>query len=175
MLSPLLFFSPKIPSSYPLTLLPNPPTPASWPWHSPTRRHRAFTGPRASPPIDVRLGHPLLHIQLEPWVPPCVLFGWWFSPWELWGYWLVHIVVPPMGLQTPSAPKQAFVEGTFFSWGCLKRHKGVTGRGLIYYKCLLRAFCCGGALLGDTVPWLQPHLNLPDFSAREPQHSCCCC
>jgi hypothetical protein len=29
------------------------------------------------------------------------LFGWWFSPWELWGYWLVHIVVPPMGLQTP--------------------------------------------------------------------------
>ena len=23
---------------------------------------------------------------LKPWVPPCVLFGWWFSPWELWGY-----------------------------------------------------------------------------------------
>jgi hypothetical protein len=22
---------------------------------------------------------------------------------ELWGYWLVHIVVPPMVLQTPSA------------------------------------------------------------------------
>jgi hypothetical protein len=22
----------------------------------------------------------------EPWVPPCVLFGWWFSPWALWGY-----------------------------------------------------------------------------------------
>ena len=61
-------------------------------------------GPRASLPIDVQQGHPLLHMQLEPWVPPCVLFGWWFSPWELWGYWLVHIVVPPMGLQTPSAP-----------------------------------------------------------------------
>jgi hypothetical protein len=42
-------------------------------------------------------------MQSEPWVPPCVFFGWWFSPWELWGYWLVHIVVPPMGLQTPSA------------------------------------------------------------------------
>ena len=41
---------------------------------------------------------------LEPWVPPCVLFGWWFSPWELWGYRLVHIVVPPVRLQTPSAP-----------------------------------------------------------------------
>jgi hypothetical protein len=74
------------------------------PWHSPTLEHRAFTGQRASPPIDVRLGHPLLHMQLEPWVPPCVLFGWWLSSWELWGYWLVHIVVLPMGLQTPSAP-----------------------------------------------------------------------
>jgi hypothetical protein len=43
-------------------------------------------------------------MQLEPWVPPCVFFGWWFSPRELWGYWLVHIVVSPMGLQNPSAP-----------------------------------------------------------------------
>ena len=31
-------------------------------------------------------------------------FDWWFSPKELWGYWLVHIDVPPMGLQNPSAP-----------------------------------------------------------------------
>ena len=43
-------------------------------------------------------------MQLEPWVPLCVIFGWWFSPWELWGYWLVDIAVPPMGLQIPSAP-----------------------------------------------------------------------
>ena len=64
----------------------------------------AFTRPRASTPIDDQLGYPLLHMWLEPWVPPCVLFGWWFSPWELLGYWLVHIVVPPMGLITPSAP-----------------------------------------------------------------------
>jgi hypothetical protein len=28
----------------------------------------------------------------------------WFSSRELWGYWLVHIVIPPMGLQTHSAP-----------------------------------------------------------------------
>jgi hypothetical protein len=26
-------------------------------------------------------GHPLLHIRLVPRVPPCVLFGWWFTPW----------------------------------------------------------------------------------------------
>jgi hypothetical protein len=34
---------------------------------------------------------------------PCVLFGWWFSSWELWRVWLVDIVVLPMRLQTPSA------------------------------------------------------------------------
>ena len=33
-----------------------------------------------------------------------MFFDWWFSPWELWGFWLVHIVVPPMGLQPSSAP-----------------------------------------------------------------------
>jgi hypothetical protein len=37
-------------------------------------------------------------------VPPCVFFDLWFSLRKLWEYWLVHIVVPPMGLQTPSAP-----------------------------------------------------------------------
>jgi hypothetical protein len=30
----------------------NPPMPASWPWHFPIMGHGAFTGPRASPPID---------------------------------------------------------------------------------------------------------------------------
>ena len=63
------------PISSMLPLLTNPPTPTSYPWHSPTLRHRAFIGPRASPPIDHRLGHRLLHMQLEPWVLPCVLFG----------------------------------------------------------------------------------------------------
>jgi len=59
-----------------------------------------LAGPRVSPPIGAQQGHSLLHMQLEPWVCPCVLLGWWFSPWELW---LVGIVVL-MGLQTPSAP-----------------------------------------------------------------------
>jgi hypothetical protein len=74
---PLWKFPPPISSPFPL--LTSQPTLASWPWHSPILGHRAFTGPRASPPIDEQLGHPLLHIQLEPWVPPCALFGWWFS------------------------------------------------------------------------------------------------
>ena len=34
----------------------------------------------------------------------CVFFGWSFSPRNLWGYGLFHIVVPPMELQSPSAP-----------------------------------------------------------------------
>lgn len=63
------------------------PPPAHQPTHScflalafPFMGHRAFIGPIASPPLDDRLGHSLLHMQLDPWVSPCVLFGWWFSP-----------------------------------------------------------------------------------------------
>jgi hypothetical protein len=91
-----------IPSTFPL--LTNPHTPAFWPWQSPKLGHRAFTGPRAFPPIDDQQSHPLIDMQLEPWVFPCLHFVWWFSHWEFWGYRLVHIVVPPMGLQTPPAP-----------------------------------------------------------------------
>jgi hypothetical protein len=53
--------------------VPHPSTPASPSWHSPTLRHQSFTGPRASPPIDVQQGHPLLHMQLEQWATPSVL------------------------------------------------------------------------------------------------------
>jgi hypothetical protein len=77
----------------------HPPTPTSSPLLSSTLGNHAFTGPRASPPIDAQQVHPLLHMQLEPWGPPCILFGWWFSPWKLWGIWLVDIVLL-MGLQT---------------------------------------------------------------------------
>ena len=99
---------PSFPSENPYPFSPppahQPSTPASCSWHSPILGHITFTGPRDSPLTHDLQGHPLLNMQLEPWVPPCVLFGWWFGPWELWGYWLVHIVVPPMGLQIPSAP-----------------------------------------------------------------------
>jgi hypothetical protein len=72
---------------------PNPPTPTSWPWHFPVLGCMIFTRPRASSPIDVLLGHPLLHMQLETQA--------------LGGggrCWLFHIVVLPIGLQTPLAP-----------------------------------------------------------------------
>ena len=80
----------------------------------PTLGHWAPTGPRASAPTDVQQGHPLSHMWPEPWVAPYVLFGWWCSPWELWGVWLVDTVVPPppMELQTPSAPSVPFLTPT---------------------------------------------------------------
>jgi hypothetical protein len=62
----------KLPSHSPLPLLTNSATPTFLSWCFPTLE-------------TAQQGHPLLHTQLEPWVPPCVLFGWWFS---LWGYWL---------------------------------------------------------------------------------------
>jgi hypothetical protein len=80
---------PESPLYPPPALLPNPPTPASWPWHSPVLGHIIFARLRVSPPNEGRLGHLLLHMQLET---------------QLWEYWLVNIVVPPMGLETPSAP-----------------------------------------------------------------------
>ena len=66
MLTPFLVSSPKNPYSFPLPLLPKPPTPAPLPWQSPILGHRTFTDPRASPLIDDRLVYPLLHMQLEP-------------------------------------------------------------------------------------------------------------
>ena len=49
----------------PVALLPYPPTPTSWPWHSPVLGHIKFARPRASLPNDGQLGHLLLHMQLE--------------------------------------------------------------------------------------------------------------
>ena len=56
---------PESPLYPPPALLPKPPTPLSWPWHSPVLGHIIFARPRASPSIDGRLGHLLLHMQLE--------------------------------------------------------------------------------------------------------------
>jgi hypothetical protein len=46
-------------------LLSNAPTPTSLPWHSPVLGHMIFASPRATPPIDGQLGHPMLHMQLD--------------------------------------------------------------------------------------------------------------
>jgi hypothetical protein len=81
----------KVPHTLPHPL-PHPPTPTSWPWHSPVLRH-------------IRSARPM-----------GLSFHWWWTrPFsdtyatrdrssggrEGGGYWLVHIVVPPIGLQIP--------------------------------------------------------------------------
>jgi hypothetical protein len=73
---------PILPSPASMKVLTHPLTHPSRPWHSTTLGHQALPGQRASPPTDVQQGHPLLHVRLEPWVPPCALYGWCFSPWE---------------------------------------------------------------------------------------------
>ena len=75
---------------------PYPPPPIPLPTLSPflalafpcTGAYKVYVsnGPLSS---DGRLGHLLLHMQLESRAP---------------GYWLVHNVVPPIGLQIPLAP-----------------------------------------------------------------------
>jgi len=49
------------------------------------------------------------------WVEAMGTLCCWFSPWELWGIWLIDIVVLPMGLQIPSAPSVFFSNS--FIWG----------------------------------------------------------
>jgi hypothetical protein len=83
-----------------------PPTLYSLLSNSATLRYQVLTGSRPSPLIDAQQGHPLLHMLLEPWVPPCVLIWWSFSPWEPWEVWLV---VLSMRLQTPSAASVLFL------------------------------------------------------------------
>jgi hypothetical protein len=67
--------------------LPYPPTPTSWPCRSPVLRHIKFARPMG------------------------LSFHWWPTSdsyaardTSSRGYWLVHIVVPPIGLQIPLAP-----------------------------------------------------------------------
>jgi hypothetical protein len=66
-------------------------------------------GPRAYSPTDAQQGHSLLHMLQEPWVSPSVLLGLWFSTWE---FWLVDIIVLPIGLQMPSDPSVLSPLGT---------------------------------------------------------------
>jgi hypothetical protein len=65
-------------------------------------------------------------------VPPYVLFGWWFSLWELWEVWLIDIAVLPMGLETPSVHSVLHltpVLETRLSWflGCEHPHMYFSG------------------------------------------------
>jgi hypothetical protein len=74
---------------YPSPLISYPPTPTSWHWHSPVLRHIKFSRPMVHFIYDGPISHLLMHMQIETRAPG--------------GYWFVHIVVLPIGLQTPLA------------------------------------------------------------------------
>jgi hypothetical protein len=82
--------SPLYPAPTPTPRSPTYSLPLLGPGISPVLGHIKFARPRGPLTNDGRLGHLLLKMQLETWA--------------LGGYWLVHIIVPPIGLQTPSAP-----------------------------------------------------------------------
>ena len=85
----LNYISNAIPKVSPPPPLPYPPIPIFWPWRSPVLGHIKFACPWAFLSSDGRLGHLLICMQLETRAP---------------GYWLVHNVVPPIGLQISLAP-----------------------------------------------------------------------
>jgi hypothetical protein len=62
--------------------------------------YQAFTGPRVSLTLDASDTYAAGAMGPSMYI----LYSWWFSPWELWGVWLVDIIAFPMGLQTPSDP-----------------------------------------------------------------------
>jgi hypothetical protein len=80
---------PKIPHTLPLPL-PYPLTPTSWPCHSPVLRHIKFAQPMG------------LSFQWWPNRPSSDKYA--ARDTSSGGYWLVHIVIPPIGLQIPLAP-----------------------------------------------------------------------
>jgi hypothetical protein len=80
---------PKVPQTLPLPL-PYPSTPTFWPWRSPVLGHIKFAIPRG------------LSFHWCPTRPSSDTYA--ARDRSSRGYWLVHIVVPPIGLQIPLAP-----------------------------------------------------------------------
>jgi hypothetical protein len=80
---------PKVPYQLPYPL-PHTPTPTSWPWHSPVQRQMKFVRPMG------------LSFYWWPTRPSSDTYAARIT--SSGGYWVVHIVVPPIGLQIPLAP-----------------------------------------------------------------------
>jgi hypothetical protein len=80
---------PKVPNTLP-HLLPHPPIPNSWPCHSPVLRHIKFARQ-----IGLSFHWWPTRSSSDSYAARHMISG---------GYWLVHIVVPPIGLQIPLAP-----------------------------------------------------------------------
>jgi hypothetical protein len=150
--SPILLLLWECSSSHPLTR-------TSLPWHSSTLENWAFTEPRASL-TDARQFHPLLRMWLELRVPPCVLYGLWSSPWELWGVCLVDTVVFPMGLQTSSSIGDPMLSPMV---GCkhLPLYLSGSGRDSQLYQDPVSKHFLASAIVSGLVPvyWLDPQVG----------------
>jgi hypothetical protein len=59
-----------------MRVLLHPPTHSRLPILAFPLGHKPPPGPRTTHPTNVQQGHPLPHMRPEPWVLPCVLFGW---------------------------------------------------------------------------------------------------
>jgi hypothetical protein len=81
---------PKIPHTLPPPQLLYPPTPTSWPWRSPVLR-------------DIKFAR-LMGLSFHWWPTRPSSDSYAARDTSSEGYWLVHIVVPPIGLQIPLAP-----------------------------------------------------------------------
>jgi hypothetical protein len=76
--------------------LPYPPNYTSWPWHSPVLRHK-----KSARPMGLSFQWWPTRSSSDRYAPRDTSSGGWGVG---WGYWLVHIVVPSIGLQIPPAP-----------------------------------------------------------------------
>ena len=77
-------------SPIPSPLLPYPPIPIFWPWRSPVLGHIKFASP--------------MGLSFQWWLTRPSFDTYAARDTSSGSYWLVHIIVPPIGLQTPSAP-----------------------------------------------------------------------
>jgi hypothetical protein len=105
-------------SPIPTPPIPYSPTPPFWPWRYPVRGIKSLQVQRASLSSDGWLGHLLIHMQLETRAP---------------GYWLVHNVVPPIGLQFPLAPWVLSLAPPFLPLFLHSTQQGISwpGQGLL--------------------------------------------
>ena len=63
--------------------------------------HQVSIGTSTSFPIEARQGSTLLYLQQRSSTSPCMLFGWWLSPWELLGVWISWYCCLSMGFAIP--------------------------------------------------------------------------
>jgi hypothetical protein len=126
-------YYPKSPPCPPPTL-PYPPTPTSWPWCSPVLRHIKFARPMGR------------SFQWWPTRPSSDTYA--ARDKSSRGYWLVHNLVPPIGLQTPLAPwvlsGPAFETPTLLSFHRHAPYCKALSTGVIYFhescgQCLLKS------------------------------------